>query len=245
MQNPSLSIVIPALNEEKNITNLLNDILNNTYKDYEIIVSDNGSEDNTIRIVNEFITNNPNIRLVSSEKKGASAARNNGALHATGEYILFLDADQKISQIFIKNCVKETKERNLDVGGHYSKPSGRKFIDKAFWFFCNNILLRPGQYVLPMASTGSGLIIKKNIHDKINGFDETIEVVHDHDYVRRSSKVGKFRMLKHEKSEFNMRRFDEEGRASVYGRYALLLLGYMFNKKRMIVKYEFGRHRKD
>jgi len=240
-----LNIVIPTLNEEKNISNLLNDILNSTYKDYEIIVSDNGSEDNTKKIVNELITNNPNIRLVTSEKKGASAARNNGALHATGEYILFLDADQRISEKFIENCVKEMKERRLDIGGHYSKPSGKKLIDKFFWFFSNNLLLRPGQYVFPAAATGSGLIVKKSMYEKINGFDETIEVVHDHDYVRRSSKVGKFRMLKHEKSEFNMRRFDEEGRTSVYGRYILLFLGYLLNKKKIPVRYEFGKHRKD
>ena len=238
-----LSIVIPALNEEKFIGNVINDILNSTYKDYEIIVSDSGSEDNTKGVVKNFIENYPGIRLVQAKKKGAAHARNNGAAYAKGEYILFLDADQRIPRNFIENSMNEMKERNLDMGGHYSRPTGKKFIDKVFWFVSNNLIFRPGQYTVPAASTGSGLIVKRSLHEKIKGFDEEIEVVHDHDYVRRGSKIGKFRMLKHEKSKFNMRRFDEEGRLKLYAKYILLIFFYLFRSKKTPFEYEFGKHR--
>lgn len=239
-----LSIVIPALNEEKFINNLLNDILNNTYKDYEIIVSDSGSEDNTKGVVKEFITKHLNITLVDA-KKGAAATRNYGAMYAKGEYLLFLDADQRILEGFIKDSMEEMKRRGLDIGGHYSKPTSDKFIDKVFWFVCNNLLFRPAQYIYPSANTGSGLIVKRSIHESIKGFDEEIQVTHDHDYVRRASKIGKFRMLKNSKSKFNMRRFDEEGRTKLYVKYTLLIFYHLLHSKKTPFRYEFGGHRKD
>ncbi len=239
-----LSIVIPTLNEEKFISNLLNDVLNNTYKDYEIIVSDSGSEDNTKEIVKEFTAKNPDITLVNAGK-GAATARNCGAAQAKGAYILFLDADQRIPEDFIERSMEEMKRRGLGIGGHYSKPTGDKFIDKVFWFVCNNLLFRPAQYCLPGASTGSGLIIKRDIHETVKGFNEEIHVTHDHDYVRRASKIGKFRMLKSTKSSFNMRRFDEEGRTKLYIKYALLMFYHLLHSKKTPFEYEFGGHRKD
>ena len=239
-----LSIVIPALNEGKFIGNLLNDVLNNTYKDYEIIVSDSGSEDNTKEIVKEFAAKNPDITLVSAGK-GAATARNSGAKQAQGEYILFLDADQRIPEDFIEKSIEEMKRRGLEIGGHYSKPTGDKFIDKVFWFVCNNLLFRPAQYAYPSANTGSGLIVKRSLHETIKGFDEEIHVTHDHDYVRRVSKVGKFRMLKSTKSSFNMRRFDEEGRTKIYIKYVLLMFYHLLHSKKTPFNYEFGGHRKD
>ena len=162
-----LSIVIPALNEERLISHLIKNILSNNYKNYEMIVCDNDSKDGTRKIVENFATKHSNIKLVHTEKKGAATARNYGAANAKGEYILFLDADQKIQKTFMENSVNEMKKRNLDIGGYYSQSSEGKFIDKIFWFITNNLLFRPIQYFYPAASTGSGLIVKKKIHDKL------------------------------------------------------------------------------
>lgn len=238
-----LSVVIPTLNEEKFVGNILTDVLNNTYKDYEIIVSDSGSEDKTKEVVRRFIASYPNIRLVDA-KKGAAVARNDGALHAKGEYLLFLDADQRIPNNFIESSMKEMEKRSLDMGGHYAQPIGKKFVDKLFWFVCNNLVFRTAQYISPAASTGTGLIVKKTLHKKINGFDEEIQVTHDHDYVKRGSKLGKFKMLKSVKSKFNMRRFDEEGRIKLSAKYLSLILFHLFRSKKTPFEYEFGKHRK-
>lgn len=239
-----LSVVIPTLNEENFIGTILTDVLNNSYKDHEIIVADSGSEDGTKEVVKRFIENYPNIKLVDAGK-GAATARNAGAKYAIGEYILFLDADQRIPINFIEESISEMKRRGLDIGGHYSKPTGKKFIDKVFWFVCNNFLFRPSQYVLPAANTGSGLIIKRSVHEKVGGLDEEIQVTHDHDYVRRASSIGKFRMLKSVKSRFNMRRFDEEGRVMLYLKYISLVFLHLAHSKKTPFKYEFGKHRKD
>lgn len=238
-----LSIVIPTLNEENFIKNILGDILNNTYKDHEVIVSDSGSEDKTRNIVKSFTEKHPNIRLVHA-RRGAAAARNDGATNARGEYILFLDADQRIPSNLLEKSVNEMKEKCLDIGGHYSKPTSKRFIDKLFWFMCNNFLFRPAQYVSPAASTGAGLIVKRSLHEKINGFDEGIHVTHDHDYVKRASRTGRFRMLRNAKSKFNMRRFDEEGRLKLYIKYSLLIIYHIFRSKKTPFKYEFGRHKR-
>lgn len=241
MNRTELSIVIPTLNEEKYIGSLLQDVLGSTYKSFEVVVSDSGSEDKTKKIVENFAERYPFIKLVGAGR-GAATARNKGVATATGRYILFLDADQSISRTFIESSLSEMKEKNLDIGGFYSKPGEGKFVDQGFWFVCNNFIFRPLQYFYPAATTGSGLVVKKVLHEKIKGFDEEIKVIHDHDYVRRAGRLGKFRMLTSEKSVFNMRRFDEEGRLSVYARYAWLVLYFVFGSKKTPVKYDFGKH---
>ena len=241
MENPSLSIVVPAFNEEAFIGSLLEDILNSTYKDCEVIVCDNKSTDKTREIIESYAKKHSNIKYVHEKKQHPAHARNKGASESRGEYILFLDGDSRISKTFLENSVTEMKKRNLDIAGYYIKPSGKNLIDKAAWFIYNNFLFRPLQYVFPLSTGGGGIIAKKELHEKINGFNPEIIMVEDHDYVRRGSSVGKFRMIKSEKAEFNMRKFDHEGRGKVYGKWTLASLFYILRiTKWMPFKYELG-----
>lgn len=84
------SIIIPCYNEEKNIRRCLNSIFCQTLdkKKYEVIVIDDGSQDNSINIIKEF-----DLRLFNSNRLGAGGARNIGINNAIGEYIILLDAD--------------------------------------------------------------------------------------------------------------------------------------------------------
>jgi len=238
--NPVLSIVISTLNEERFVGSLLEDILNNTYKDYEVIVSDSGSTDKTGDVVEWYTADYLNMNCIHASEKGVAVARNNGAAHAKGKYILFLDADVRLTDTFLENSVNEMEHRNIDIAGYYIKPSGNRIFDKCLWFVYNNILFRPLQYIYPMATGGGGIIVKKNLHDKIGGFDKRIIIGEDHDYVQRGSRLGKFRMLKHEKSEFNMRRFNEKGRLTVVGQWTIAALYYMVKQRKMPFEYRMG-----
>lgn len=86
-----ISVVIPLYNKEKSIAQTLECMLNQTYKDFEVIVVDDGSKDNSAAIVEAF--NDERIRLVRQKNGGVSAARNRGTAEARGEYVAFLDAD--------------------------------------------------------------------------------------------------------------------------------------------------------
>lgn len=105
--NPVFSIIIPAFNAEKTIKKTINSIVTNV-NDYEIIVVENGSTDNTAVIVDKLIEKNQRIRMIRS-KKGVSMARNTGIGAATGKWIIFVDADDLINDefqsldLFLKN----------------------------------------------------------------------------------------------------------------------------------------------
>ncbi|MEW6536019.1 MAG: glycosyltransferase [Candidatus Auribacterota bacterium] len=91
---PAVSVVIPTYNSGKYLLQTLQSVLNQTYKDFEILVVDDGSTDNTQQIIQSVIRQHPDkIRYMYQENSGVGAARNNGIRHARGQYIAFLDAD--------------------------------------------------------------------------------------------------------------------------------------------------------
>lgn len=91
MQDPLISIIIPTLNAGKYIAEALDSIRVQTYTNYEIIIVDGGSVDDTVQIVNGY----SNIRLISQSDIGLAGAWNDGIRNANGEYICFLDSDDK------------------------------------------------------------------------------------------------------------------------------------------------------
>jgi len=99
-----LSIVIPTYNEEKYLPHLLKAIKRQTFKDYEIIVSDNHSKDKTRVIAKQF-----GCKIVDGGLPGK--ARNNGAKVAKGKYIFFLDADVVFGPTYIEQMLKKLKEK--------------------------------------------------------------------------------------------------------------------------------------
>ena len=86
-----ISVIIPLYNKEKSITTTLESVLAQTYTDYEVVVVDDGSTDNSANIVRKL--SNEKIRFISQPNGGVSAARNTGIMAAKGEYVAFLDAD--------------------------------------------------------------------------------------------------------------------------------------------------------
>src|SRR5665213_837637 len=93
--SPVLSVVIPAYNEATYIDRLLEDLTKQSYKDFEVIVSDAQSKDGTNKVVQSF-AKKLNVILVESPPKGPGAGRNRGARAARGNWLLFLDADDDI-----------------------------------------------------------------------------------------------------------------------------------------------------
>ncbi|MBI2558788.1 glycosyltransferase [Candidatus Woesearchaeota archaeon] len=201
-----ISIIIPALNEEKYLTKLLDCIKKQAYKDYEVIVADADSKDTTKQIAKKY-----GCRIVKGGLPGIG--RNNGAKAAKGDILFFLDADVQFDNNFLKNAIEEFEKRKLDVAGLCIYPQGNNLVDKIF-LSVFNLWTFSTQLFYPNAS-GSGIMCKKWIFKKVKGFDETIKLSEDMDYVKRCSKHGKFRILKSAKSYVAMRRFEKEGRLKV------------------------------
>ncbi len=98
MKQVKLSVIIPAYNEEvnleKGVLNQVSDYLSAQDYDYEVLVVDDGSTDQTVKLVNQFIKNNPKFRLIESPHGGKAVTVMTGLLEAKGEVILFTDTDQ-------------------------------------------------------------------------------------------------------------------------------------------------------
>ena len=199
-----ISIIIPTLNEEKYLEKLLNCIKKQTYKDYEIIVSDYNSKDKTRQVAKKFKCKIANGGLPA---KG----RNTGAKAAKGDILFFIDADCVIKKDFLQKSLNEIKNRNLDVAGCYLWPLSRRVFDNSvfalfnFWIFLT-------QFFYASGPAGAGIFCKKSLHQKIKGFDEKIKLSEDMDYVKRASKYGKFRILSTVRTYTSVRRFNKEGR---------------------------------
>ena len=115
-----LSVIIPVYNVEKYIEKCILSVVNNNLQinEYEIIVIDDESPDNSVSIVRSMLKIHPQIKLISQKNKGLGGARNTGVLNASGEYVLFLDADDYLKENALKNVITFASENKLDILGY-------------------------------------------------------------------------------------------------------------------------------
>lgn len=107
------SIIVPAYNTEKYIDKCLKSIFSNTYKNFEVIIVNDGSTDKTEDIINKYIKKYDNIIYIKQKNMGLSLARNNGVKKATGDYLLFIDSDDYVEKNLLENINKNIDD--LDV----------------------------------------------------------------------------------------------------------------------------------
>lgn len=106
---PKFSIIIPVYNVEKYIEKCLDSIFNQTLKDFEVIVVNDGTKDKSIELIKNY-----DIKIINQKNQGLSAARNRGVKEATGEYLLFLDSDDYLEKDTLKELNKSLKN-NPDI----------------------------------------------------------------------------------------------------------------------------------
>ena len=96
MIKPTVSIIIPIYNKEKYLNNCISSIKNQSLKDIEVICVDDGSTDNSLSTLKSYTSDDSRFKIIKQENRGPGLARNVGLENATGEYVLFLDADDWI-----------------------------------------------------------------------------------------------------------------------------------------------------
>lgn len=110
-----VSIIIPVYNAEKFLGKCINSVLTQTYENWEIIIIDDGSTDNSEKIYNEFAKNDNRFKVYYQDNKGVSAARNFGINIAQGKYIIFIDADDWIEKDFIDRMIEVIEKEKADM----------------------------------------------------------------------------------------------------------------------------------
>ncbi len=115
-----VSIIVPVYNMEDKISRCLDSLINQTYKNIEIIVVNDGSTDNSLSIIKKYAQKDSRITLINQKNKGISAARNIALKKATGDYITFVDSDDFACLNMIEKLIKGVKGYDICVCNYYN-----------------------------------------------------------------------------------------------------------------------------
>ena len=231
----SLSVIIPALNEERHVGLLLSDVLSQTRKADEVIVVDAGSEDGTVSVIGRF----PDVILLNGSPPVAKG-RNLGGRRAGGDVLVFLDADVRLPEGFFESLLEEFEKRRLDVAcpryvPHQSTPA----IRRVHAFF--NLLFKSVEGLLP-SGAGHCIAVRGEVFRGSEGFELTLKF-DDIELIRRLAKGRRFGIVA-QRVYVSDRRYREHGVPKMLLRYLLMSLFFALGKYRWAnrIEYEFGRH---
>ena len=186
---PKVSVVIPTYNRADLLPRAVNSVLAQTYQDYEIIIVDDCSPDDTQDVAAKF--SDRRIRFVRHERnRGVSAARNTGIEYARGEYIAFLDDDDEWLPMKLKEQVEVIEASSEKVGLVYGwmdtieDSSGRRLPETR-----NTMAGDISEDMLAMnfPATTSVLLARTSAARQVGGFDESMAIYEDPDFIFRIS----------------------------------------------------------
>ena len=205
-----ISVIIPVKNGRECLPRLLDSISIRGVSDLEVIVGLSTESKDESRQIAEYY----GCKIV--EGGLPAVGRNNGAKHSNGEILVFKDADSPFPSNFLNLALQEFNERELDVAGTIQYPLSTKNGFTALRyriyleFFVNNSLRKAQNTSSPLMM--NCMFARKNVHEAIGGFDETIQFGEDCEYAKRAKRAGyKFGILKIPgKIGFNMRRFEKK-----------------------------------
>jgi len=160
-----VSVIVPVFNVEKYLRKCLDSLVNQTFKDYEVILVNDGSTDSSGNIISEYTSKYPFIKSFNKENGGMSSARNLGLNYASGEYIAFVDSDDYVELFFLEKMYEKAKSTDSDVVicDYYAINSEEKRYMKCHMNYSPDEKI---EYLLSPPMVWSKLI-KKEIMDQI------------------------------------------------------------------------------
>ncbi|WP_066376700.1 MULTISPECIES: glycosyltransferase family A protein [unclassified Anabaena] len=193
---PKVSVVIPAFNALKYLPETLKCLFNQTFKDFEVIIVDDGSSDGTAEWASQI--KEPNVKFITQANQGSSGARNTGIKHSQGEFIAFMDADDSWQSTKLEKQV-QVLEENPEVGLVYTwvdyinekgEPTGRIVKPEAQGYIWDKFTERN------LIECGSVPMIRRRCFDDLGVFDTSIDAAPDWDMWLRIAAVYPFAVIK-------------------------------------------------
>ena len=188
-----LSVIIPLFNDADYIAVQLDALAKQNWSEpWELIVSDNGSTDDSLKVVERYRKILPNLRIIdSSDTRGAAHARNVGANAAISDNLAFCDADDEVAPGWLKAMGEALLKYEIVTGPRdiikYGKPEIVEALSRRDWNPEKELCKFPR--FLPYAGSGN-LGVKKSLHKNIGGFNETLGSLEDIDYSWRIQLLG-------------------------------------------------------
>lgn len=165
--NPQISIIIPVYNGEASISIALDSVIKQTYSNFEVIIVDDGSVDNTSKLIERYSNKDKRVKYIYQQNAGVAIARNKGLGNAAGKYICFLDADDYHDNTFLERMYSKITEKDYDICYcGYKVVTPHKISKRRSGFKQGEILI---DYVLgKIAVNTSGWLIKSELIKRNN-----------------------------------------------------------------------------
>jgi glycosyltransferase involved in cell wall biosynthesis len=208
------SVIVPLYNKEKSIRSTIESILNQTFPNFELIIVNDGSTDDSLKVAQSF--NDPRIKIINKTNGGVSSARNLGIEISKNQYIVFLDADD----LWLPFCLEEFCRlitdfpeaeffcTNFNMTGKNLKGSDRRYLVKDYFYTSAYYLAK---WSITLVITGC-VAIRKYIFEEVGSFDQNLTHGEDIDMWERLA--TRFKLAKSERVTTTYR-IEAENRASL------------------------------
>ena len=193
-KSPLVSVIIPVFNTGNDCLKLLDCLLNSTYKNIEIICIDDGSKDDSYKVLSDFAKKHSQVTVKTQKNGGPSAARNTGIKLAKGDYISFIDSDDLVTEDFIERLVTEYEKEKVilaSVAIHYNRlkrgkahddftnPSRVRKKNESLWEYILYLMRVDGRMYGAVTK-----LFRRDIVEKNNlAFDTTMDFAEDTKFV--------------------------------------------------------------
>lgn len=215
-----LTVIIPTKNENTYLTRLLDCLEIQSNQNFTIVIAD-FSDTNDVK----SICDNRGVKCINGGLPGVG--RNNGARYSSSKYLLFLDCDVLITDNFVQKALYYFELNKADCMSFGFMADSKNPILISLHFLVRNIFSFFTRLGIPHG-IGGAILVKKEVHDSINGFDETVLIAEDHEYVKRVSRKFKYLFFTKLKVKLSVRRFQEEGIFRLSLKYLIIGLFRLF-----------------
>lgn len=208
---PYFSIVIPTLNEERYLPQLLLDLSRQTFRNFEVTVVDARSEDRTLLKARQFQNRFERFRVVESDKRNVSHQRNLGAQAARAEWLIFFDADNRLPRDFLHEIRILIEEREPDLLSTWFKPDSEDLPYKTIALLSNIWIALRKNTTSPVIREAF-VCVKKPVFLKLGGFNESVPLREGSELLKRAYQAKiKFRLYREPAFVCSYRRVRKQG----------------------------------
>lgn len=228
------SIIIPTLNEQKALPLLLNDLANQSNQNFEIIVVDGQSEDKTAQEFQKFHLKNPHLlaHFYQIDKRNVSAQRNFGTKQAVNDWLVFMDADNRLPTFFLQGLAYQIEKNGNQVDlfstlVHLDKADNRNRFYRAIAAGINFFVISRDRSAQPLA-LGALIGARARLFAKLR-FNENSKVMEDALFVKKARQLGfKFKLFHEPTFAYSMRRIKGTGLFRTAGSSFMMQMRYIF-----------------
>lgn len=223
MIQPLVSIIITAYNREKYLSEAIESVINSTYQNLEIIISDDASKDGTVSIAKIYAQKDSRIKLyVNQLNTGDYPNRNRAAGFATGVFIMWVDSDDIIFKESIEKCIGlMLKHTEVNFGTYYRIPTG-----KAAFVLDSPTALHQHFFEIPFLMIGpGGTVIRRSYFEKIGGFPEKYGPANDMYYNLKAVRYSNTLMI-----PFEIYHLRKHSGQEINNSYSYLYNNYRYNR---------------